>query len=540
MKNKIIILGLIFSAAFSSCTDWLNPKPLDTMVMEDFWKTKDDVESMVYACYEAMTQKNFMHRVILGGEVRSDEVVQGGTGPSESLKELLNVSIQETNSYADWQAFYKVINYCNNVIKYAPGVRERDPDYTEGLLNIDLAEAHTIRALSYFYLARLYKEFPYALEPYTDDTQEFNIPASSGEFVLEEELKLLANVAENGAVRTRGNSFVSSNIAVKNKGRVTKTTVRTLMADIYLWLGKYAECETMCNKVLQDVLTKDEYMYADRNLFSGTELYLWLNENSEGKWASESYRTIFLNQNSTESIFELQFGSSNLYDVDGIDYTAMTEMYGSSAGRRLLNASPKLYEEWGIFDASDLRRTDNLNRLEINNNSGPARIVKYVGEQESATNYSFFSSSSSLNWIFYRLSDIYLMKAEALIEMGESNFPEAIELINVVYSRSNPNKSLDASKYIGIDAMRELLLLERQREFMFEGKRWFDLFRAARKDGTTANVLSKYILRKYDYNADVIQSKLSDMNSFYMPIYDKELTANRKLNQNPYYVKTLQ
>ena len=536
MKNKIIILGLIFSVAFSSCTDWLNPKPLDSLVGDDHWKTKDDVVSAVYACYEAMTEPDYIRRIILAGEVRSDNVIAGPTNPNDGndLRDLLDASIQPDNRYARWLAFYKVIGYCNSVIKYAPEVCERDPDYTEGLLKIDLAEAHALRALTYFYLARLYKEFPYEKLPFSDDTQDFRTAASPGDSVLREELILLENIAEPSAVRTRGNSFSNSNmatsIAVQNKGRVTKTMVRALMADIYLWLEMYEECETICNKVLDDVLTRDQYNLLDHSLFTGAELFLSPNDNSDDTHASEAYRRVFLGRNSPESIFELQFTSLNREGV-----TAIRTMYGFE-NTRWFHAPPDMVTGWNIFDNSDLRRTDNINKTGTAN-TDPALLVKYVGEQMGRTLYYYYSENSSLNWIFYRLSDIYLMKAEALVEMGESRYPEAIELINTIYTRSNLNRNLNPSNYSGLDEMRELVLLERHREFMFEGKRWFDLFRQARKDGTTTNVLSKYILRKYKDNAGAVESKLRVMDSFYMPIHKDELISNPKLNQNPFYDK---
>ena len=535
MKNKIIILGLIFSVAFSSCTDWLNPKPLDSLVGDDYWKTKDDVESAVYACYEAMTQKAYMQRIILGGEVRADNVIDGPTNPSDgnNLRDLLEASIQPDNTYAKWQPFYKVINYCNSVIKFAPGVRELDPDYTEGFLNIDLAEAHTLRALTYFYLARLYKDIPYEKVPYSEDTQDFNTEAAPGDSILREELILLATIAEPGAVRTRGNSFNTSSgsmFSVQNKGRITKTSVRTLMADMYLWLGMYEECEAMCNKVLEDVLTKEQYTTSDPNLFIGAELYMQMNENSDGTTASQAYRTIFVDQNSQESIFELQFTSLNLTGGE-----AAAEILGSAGSTRWFNVPSEIMTTWNVFETSDLRKTDNLQRMGTTD-LDPVRPVKYAGTQIGKDAYSYRTASSPRNWIFYRLSDIYLMKAEALVEMGESRFPEAIELINITYTRSNPNKYLDASKYSGLEAMRELVLLERQREFMFEGKRWFDLFRQARKDGTPAHVLPK-ILRKYKYTSDAVESKLKVLNAFYMPIHKDELISNKNLNQNPEYNK---
>jgi hypothetical protein len=84
--------------------------------------------------------------------------------------------------------------------------------------------------------------------------------------------------------------------------------------------------------------------------------------------------------------------------------------------------------------------------------------------------------------------------------------------------------------------MEELVLKERQRELLFEGKRWFDLMRIARRDSSTDRLLVK-VLSKYTDNLGEIGSKLKDMNALYFPIHETELNANSKLVQNPYYDK---
>jgi len=152
-------------------------------------------------------------------------------------------------------------------------------------------------------------------------------------------------------------------------------------------------------------------------------------------------------------------------------------------------------------------------------------------------------SSPNSNWIFYRLSDVMLMKAEALIQRSESDWPEAFKLINNVYKRANniaPETTTGSLNYESYStsrvAMEDLLFAERHREFLFEGKRWFDLVRLARRDGKTERLVSCAI-RKYRQDINVIKIKLTDPNYIYYPYAKSELKVNPLLKQNPAFDK---
>ena len=85
--------------------------------------------------------------------------------------------------------------------------------------------------------------------------------------------------------------------------------------------------------------------------------------------------------------------------------------------------------------------------------------------------------------------------------------------------------------------MEELLFVERQREFLFEGKRWFDLVRMARRDGDNTRLIS-LASRKYIENVNAIKIKLADPNIIYYPYAKSELKVNPLLKQNPAYAST--
>ena len=77
---------------------------------------------------------------------------------------------------------------------------------------------------------------------------------------------------------------------------------------------------------------------------------------------------------------------------------------------------------------------------------------------------------------------------------------------------------------------------ERRRELLFEGKRFYDLLRRARREGNTTYVSGK-ISSKYTSNSAAMGIKMAMIEFLYMPYYHDELERNPLLIQNPAYDK---
>ena len=141
-----------------------------------------------------------------------------------------------------------------------------------------------------------------------------------------------------------------------------------------------------------------------------------------------------------------------------------------------------------------------------------------------------------------------LMKAEALTqlmsngtnftEQDEKYYQQAFSLVNAVNKRSlcQPTTSmkdtLDASKFRSKEQIESLVMLERQRELMFEGKRWYDLVRRSMRDGETS-FLSRQVLQKFSNNTSAIQDKFRKLDAIFWPYNVDELKVNKNLKQNP-------
>ena len=133
-----------------------------------------------------------------------------------------------------------------------------------------------------------------------------------------------------------------------------------------------------------------------------------------------------------------------------------------------------------------------------------------------------------------------LMEAEALVERNDSvdkdavDLKKAFDLASSVYHRANlKGEALAFRTYNTQDGMRAFVLEERQRELMFEGKRWFDLVRKARREGSNSAMLD-LATQKYT-NPGSVKSKWIKPDMLYLPIYEDELKVNTKLVQNPEY-----
>ena len=507
MKNIIykigkVVLALPLMCGLTACDDWFTLTPDTAMVAQDFWKDKNDVESAMGACYRSMLEGGFMERLIAWGEVRADNVVP--FSPNQETSDLMHLNIKASNGYTGWGDYYKTINYCNALIQNAPAVQEQDPDFSDADLKAYMAEAKTVRAFCYFMLVRTFGDVPYITEPYLDDTRDYEVPQTNGDDIVRDLIDDLKTV-EDAAPK-----LFEENVPF-TKARVTQKTLWTLIADMHLWLNEYDDCIAYCDKVLEST----------DNPLSLVELGNYFN-------------VVFNNGYSKETLWELPF--------DGYtNNNGVADFYGSST-----NSSPRVmaYDLRTLFDSDkDLRYIDSYIM-----DGGVGTIFKYVYTRNTNTltnirKQDFSIGDSRLrHWILYRLSDIYLMKAEALAYLGgDANLREAVEWLSKTYDRANP--SLPAGSLIGSYTSQtqviDLVLLERQREFLFESKRYFDLMRRLRRTNDITDIVNNYLANRFKamtgMQESVYKCKLSDIMAFYLPINENELKLNTLLKQNRFY-----
>ena len=143
---KIFATALLAACPLVGCEDFLNLKPLNDIVLENFWNEKSDVDNMISGCYSTMQSRDFVERLMVWGEVRSDNIVAGNNvNGNVDYSNIFQENLRENNGFTKWDKFYSVINSCNLIIQYAPQVAQKSPDYTQSALRATIAEATALR-----------------------------------------------------------------------------------------------------------------------------------------------------------------------------------------------------------------------------------------------------------------------------------------------------------------------------------------------------------------------------------------------------------
>ena len=542
-----LVAALALSMTFTGCSDFLDILPMNDVVLENYWTEKADVSSELNSCYETLEHSDALTRMAVWGEMRIDNIRMGASVPND-INEILKENLLPSNPYCNWAKIYECINRCNILCHYAPIVQALDPNYTEDEMRANIAEATTLRSLAYFYLIRTFRDVPYTSEPSIDDTQQYVLPATPFNDVLDSLISDLERV-KGDAVR-RYYTDDSSN-AYQNSCRITRWAVYALLADLYLWRGDWDQAIRYCDLVIEYKQQQYKEMLEREGNVNNIDLIdsipMILTKPVGSTVCGNAYDEIFGEGNSFESIFELYFSSTQSQKN-----TWVSDYYGNNnnvVGR--LSAPDFLFKDVATGTNSIFKRTDGRAYESSELSSSRYAITKYarrtvsystrnVTTEKDLNLSSTRRSSNDANWIFYRLSDMLLIKAEALIERaGEGDFDKAFDLINTVNKRANDavdgsrSGTLNKADYADSKAaMEELVLEERQREFLFEGKRWFDLVRFARRDGDNSRLIN-LATRKYLENVNAIKIKLADPNIIYFPYAKSELKVNPLLTQNP-------
>ena len=566
MKKYIyLLIGL----ALTSCVDTVI-LPDNKTVDDDFWQKKGEVDAVVATAYAQLRDASAIRNMIIWGDFRSDELAVTSTLPSSAayktaLAQIYSLDIETENAFTSWYPFYSAINYCNLVLEKAEGVIAVDPNYMRGDYDANKAQMLALRAFCYFYLTRVFHDIPVTPGAYLNSSDNLNAPQSNPDSVL---TMCINDLKEASKYAIAGNTYGDW----RDKGYLNQDGINSILADIYLWRASvnrdasdYEACVEYCDKVIK--AKKEAYEQDGSHRRRGAD-------EEEKDYYLSNYNTMYNDlfgqngQNADESIFELQFRNSNAANA-GLDQMYFRYNNASSNGYGYLKAS----SVFGKVDATGNGVWNNtvdqrLYEFLYDANSASVEqfgVRKFVATTSAGTTNAADSkrdarASVYQNWIFYRLSDVMLMKAEALVQLynlggkaeGDTRNEEAFAICKFINDRamSDANQASYALKYSTYrDKMEELVLAERARELCFEGKRWFDLMRYNYRHTATKADLTKKLTEGYVANSDeffelalrkyavpaAMKAKMRDERYLYMPINQDEVEINTNLVQNPVY-----
>lgn len=511
MKKYIIIVlsGLSTLLLTTSCRKQLDLAPVSSVTDGNFWKTADQFDSFVAGVHTQFRSNNSAFQTL--GEMRADifatDPGTNGTFTGEATQGLERLWTQNLNldnpGVSNYGGFYVNINQLNLLINKLNNTQVVTPANKNYYLGI----AYGMRAFYYYQLYRSWGAVIIQTEPTSGSALDISNLAKAASPAADVMTLIKADIDKS--VASFGTDYTFRNL----KSYWSKSATLMLKADVYLWTanrGGGTADATTAKAALTDIQTNVPALqllpqYSD--VFASGK-----KGNNEIIFASH-YQLNEATIGFVQGSFVPQTGLiSNFYDsLANRQFTVSIDNWGG-----LLRA-PVRIAAYRQFSSNDTRRQASIQAAYSKLADGTYKIAgcftdKYQGEQNAGARVI------TNDFPIYRFADLLLMKAEAEVVLGEDAGTE-INLVRARAYSANYNASVQGYPNQTIDANpREAILQERFLEFIFEGKRWYDLRRAG---------------DSYVYEHTTLLS--SQAYALLWPVDRNTLTNNRLLTQTTGY-----
>lgn len=521
---SIFLAGMMFS--MSSCM-----KDLDTVPLDDNEVTAADVFEDPLA-YRQFLAKLYAGLAVSGqsGPAGMPDISGIDEGFGQYLRGFWNHQVLSTDEavigwddqtikdfvYQSWtpsdvfisamyyRLFYQ-ISLANEFLRETTDEKLDERDVDDALraqIKTYRAEARFLRALSYWHAMDIFGNVPFVTEedPIGNFLPEQIAREDLFVFIEEELLDILDEM-----VAPRANEY----------GRADRAAAWTVLAKLYLnaevYIGeeKYTECISMCQNIID----------------AGYEL--------EGE-----YEHLFMADNylcQDEIIFRVPYHGMQTQTYGGTNFIIFAktggdmvpEDYGIDDAWGGLRITKNIVNLFEVDDARAMFFTDGQS-LEINDLSefsdgyAVEKFTNKTREGDNGSNVQFVDTDFPM----FRLADIYLMYAEAVVRGGSGgDLAIALDYVLEIRQRAYGDESGDITSG---QLTQSFILDERARELYWEGHRRTDLVRYGRFAGSTSNYL-------WPWKGNSQDGLQVDAKYNLFPIPDSDLTANPNLTQNDDY-----
>ncbi|AIM35708.1 starch-binding protein [Sphingobacterium sp. ML3W] len=493
----LLMIGIMVLG--TSCNKKLDIVAVNVGSEEKEWTSISDTRAHlmgIYGLMRAAMVDNYGHWVY--GEMRYGDFKSYSRADLKAVEEnKLKSAYPMIKGLTDWRRFYAVINAASLFIERAPEVMEKDSRYTERDLKYDVAQAKSIRALMYFYMVRIWGEVPLLKASYDNDSFAEVGKATEATVLAFAEAELLAAAQDlpyRYALGTQ--SYYGESYSTWVGVLFNKITAYSLLAHIAAWQGKYINADVYSKFVIDNQAESILELLSVPNLVNPTTGLFGPSIRGQILAVRASYE--LGEATNTGHIESLTLGFPIVTKAKPdifVNRDSINVVFDDVSDTR-----------FGIDSISGLIRTNYFT-----NYDGDIPIfskIKVIRNGDGDSDFSIFGS----NLVFTRLEEIYLLHAEAKAVLGQKD--ESIKYLNLIKNQRGLKPYINSSSK---DLLEEIFL-ERRRELMGEGWRWFDQIRLA----------------KIKKNNDTLNSLIAN-GGIYWPISSDVLERNSKLEQNSYW-----
>ena len=449
----------------TSCRKTLELAPEDYYGDGNFWKNEAQVVNFMVGLHKQFRDNQFMF-------LRLGEMRGGGFSnvdrQNTSLNELtiINHAIEENSAgVGSWAGFYNPILQLNLFIQKVEEANFVAAERKSYLLG----QAYAMRAYYYFHLLRTYGGVPIRLEP---EVLNGNTDPLALRKERASEAEVLAVIKEdvNKAVSLFGSGAVPA-----DKSQWNPAAALMLKGEVYLWSAKVynttadlAEAKTALNAITGTALQPN---FAD--VFSYTK------KNNNEIILSIRFRVGEAEMNNYATFLYSTFNFDNLHYKDSTGSGPLLVdplVIAATNSQQIIQRYGYKFELFESYHIADKRRNVTFyDYYKVDKSVTPAKVtvkntalVKFLGTIDA--NKRHFAD----DWPVYREADRLLMLAE--ITNAEGGDPTTY--IKAIRDRAFGAGADPAPFVSGTKDQNELSIFEeRSKEFVYEGKRWYDLRR---------------------------------------------------------------
>lgn len=470
MKNIHNILGLFLAvcimAGCSSDQLDINPKMQNTV--NNFYTNEDQLDMGVTGAYSTlqMTGQYKIANLILG-ELPSDntwdEVPANDGGNCGQIDEF---DMTSSNSVIanSWQDNYIGIQQCNVVLNRMTGIK----DLSESTAQRVTGEMKFLRALMYFNLVRIFGDVPLVTQETTNVNDYFGQGRTSADEVYKQIVADLTDAADKLPE------------TAPQRGRATKYAALGVLGKVYLTQHDYANAEKCLLQIVQS--GKYELLSDPSKIFTPE------------------------NKGNREIIFDVQFESGLNGNTEGSNAFVYFSPSGTVNGAKGHNLPTR--EVYDLFADNDLRKAAYFKETSGNLATGKLYQTSDV------------ISDGGTNTVILRYADVLLMLAECYAEDG--NLVEGNRYLNMIKQRA----CIETKTFSKKEALVEEVALERRKELVNEGSRWFDLIRT----GKAVEIMNKYFHNSVGYSSITITE-----DNLVQPVPQSQIDTDPAIKQNKSY-----
>lgn len=403
----------------TSCGDsFFDLEPASSVTIDKVYKTASDYNVAVIGCYAKLqSQVNFYTECC---EYRSDNLSLGApTAGTQDRYDIDHFTEKPSNGILSsyWANFNNNVYRCNLLLDQIDGA-----NFAENLKKQYKGEAMFIRALNYFNMYRIWGGVP-ATKHVVSVAEALKVARYSDEQMFDLIAGDLKEIVDN--------NYLPETYSSADMGRATSGAAKALLGKVYLTFHKWTEAKD----ILSQLIGKYQLVSPIAQVFDVD------------------------NKNNNEIIFAVHFNK----EIEG---------EGHSYWYNLTNASDDTNQTSSLlntFPTGDARK-DLITYVQVEKN---VRLMNKFYDTKSPT----FKTVGN-DQILLRYADVLLMYAEALneIQYDASEGSLALKYLNAVRQRAGIS-NLTAKQLPTQEKFRKGILVERQREFPYEGQRWFDLVR---------------------------------------------------------------